>query len=43
MLADTPQLTSYISARAPEKLLNVEDAQILSGNGTAPNLRWYYN
>lgn len=38
MLADTPQLTSYISARAPEKLLNVEDTQILSGNGTAPNL-----
>jgi len=38
MLADTPQLTSYISARAPEKLLNVEDNQILSGNGTAPNL-----
>jgi len=38
MLADTPQLTSYISARAPEKLLNVEDTQILTGNGTAPNL-----
>jgi len=38
MLADTPQLTSYISARAPEKLLNVEDTQVLSGNGTAPNL-----
>jgi len=38
MLSDTPQLTSYISARAPEKLLNVEDNQILSGNGTAPNL-----
>jgi HK97 family phage major capsid protein len=38
MLADTPQLTSYISARAPEKLLNVEDNQILSGNGSAPNL-----
>ena len=38
MLADTPQLTSYISARAPEKLLNVEDTQILTGNGSAPNL-----
>jgi len=38
MLADTPQLTSYISARAPEKLLNVEDTQVLSGNGSAPNL-----
>ena len=38
MLADTPQLTSYLSARAPEKLLEVEDTQILSGNGSAPNL-----
>ena len=38
MLADTPQLTSYLSARAPEKLLEVEDTQILSGNGTAPNI-----
>lgn len=38
MLNDTPQLTSYLSARAPEKLLEVEDAQILNGNGTAPNL-----
>jgi len=38
MLADTPQLTSYLSARAPEKLLEVEDAQILSGSGVAPQL-----
>ena len=38
MLADTPQLTSYISARAPEKLLEVEDTQILSGDGTGANL-----
>lgn len=38
MLADTPQLTSYLSARAPEKLLEVEDTQILSGSGVAPNL-----
>jgi len=38
MLADTAQLTSYLSARAPEKLLEVEDTQILSGNGSAPNL-----
>ena len=38
MLNDTPQLTSYLSARAPEKLLEVEDTQILNGNGTAPNL-----
>lgn len=38
MLADTPQLTSYLAARAPEKLLNVEDTQLLYGNGTAPNI-----
>lgn len=38
MISDTPQLTSYLSARAPEKLLSVEDTQILSGNGSAPNL-----
>ena len=38
MLADTPQLTSYLSARAPEKLLEVEDTQILSGAGTGAQL-----
>jgi HK97 family phage major capsid protein len=38
MLADTPQLTSYLSARAPQKLLEVEDTQILSGSGTGVNL-----
>ena len=38
MLNDTPQLTSYLSARAPEKLLEVEDTQILNGTGVAPNL-----
>jgi HK97 family phage major capsid protein len=38
MLADTPQLTSYLSARAPEKLLEVEDTQIISGTGVAPQL-----
>jgi len=32
MLSDTPQLTSYLSARAPEKLLDVEDVNILTGN-----------
>lgn len=38
MLADTPALASYVSTRASEKLLAVEDNQILNGNGTAPNL-----
>lgn len=38
MLADTPQLTSYISTRVPSKLLSKEDDQLLNGNGSAPNL-----
>lgn len=38
MLADTPQLTSYLSNRVPSKLLAKEDDQILNGNGTSPNL-----
>jgi HK97 family phage major capsid protein len=38
MLNDTPQLTSYLAARAPEKLLTVEDTQLLYGNGTTPNI-----
>ena len=43
MLADTAQLTSYISNRVPAKLLEVEDDQILGGNGTSPNLNGLYN
>ena len=43
MLADTPQLSSYISMRVPAKLMEVEDAQILGGNGVAPNLNGLYN
>ena len=31
-------MTSYISARVPQKVLNVEDSQILTGNGTSPNI-----
>lgn len=38
MLADVSQLTSYLAARAPEKLLTVEDTQLLYGNGSAPNI-----
>ena len=41
MLADTAQLTSYISNRVPAKLLEVEDDQILGGSGTSPNLKWF--
>ena len=43
MLADTAQLTSYISNRVPAKLLEVEDDQILGGNGSSPNLNGLYN
>ena len=43
MLADTAQLTSYISNRVPAKLLEVEDDQILGGNGVSPNLNGLYN
>lgn len=38
MLADTPQLSSYLSARIPSKVLDVEDNEILNGDGSAPNL-----
>ena len=35
MMNDTPQLTSYISARVPQKVLNLEDTQILTGSGAS--------
>ena len=38
MLNDTPQLSSYLSARVPEKILSIEDNEILNGDGSAPNL-----
>jgi HK97 family phage major capsid protein len=38
MLDDIKQLTSYLSARVPEKVLSVEDNQILNGDGASPNL-----
>lgn len=38
MLNDTPGLVSYLTTRLPKKLRLEEDAQILYGNGTAPNL-----
>jgi len=42
MMDSTPQLASYLSARAPEKLLAVEDTQIIDGSGVAPNLTGIY-
>ncbi len=38
MLDDVKQLTSYLSARVPEKVLSVEDTEILNGDGSSPNL-----
>ncbi len=38
MLADTPQLSSYLSARVPSKVLAIEDNQIMSGDGSSPNM-----
>jgi len=38
MLNDTPQLSSYLSARVPGKVLSVEDNEILNGDGSSPNL-----
>jgi len=38
MLDDVPAMTSFLQQRLLEKYLVAEDAQLLSGNGTAPNL-----
>ena len=38
MLNDTPGLSSYLSARVPGKVLSVEDNEIVSGDGSSPNL-----
>lgn len=38
MLDDVQGLTSFLQSRLMEKLLIVEDTQLLTGNGTAPNI-----
>lgn len=38
MLDDVPAMTSFLQARLLEKYLLAEDAQLLNGNGSAPNL-----
>lgn len=38
-LSNIPNLLSFLSMRVPEKLLEVEDAQILYGSGTTPNIK----
>lgn len=38
LLEDIPELAAFISSRGIERLLIVEDTQILTGSGTSPNL-----
>ena len=42
MLNDTPQLTAYLSARVPNKVLSVEDNQILNGTGASNQLDGFF-
>lgn len=42
MLNDTPQLTAYLSARVPGKVLSVEDNQILNGSGSNNQLDGFF-
>jgi len=41
MLDDTPGLIAYLSSRAPSRLLNVEDTQLLYGSGVGQNLHGF--
>jgi len=38
MINDIPALTSFLSARVPQRILAAEDNEILNGDGTTPNL-----
>jgi HK97 family phage major capsid protein len=38
LLNDVEGMTTFLSSRLPEKLLRVEDSQILNGSGVQPNL-----
>lgn len=42
MLNDTPQLTAYLSARVPSKVLSYEDSQILNGTGASNQLDGFF-
>ncbi len=42
MLNDTPQLTAYLSARVPAKVLSYEDDQILNGTGASNQLDGFF-
>jgi HK97 family phage major capsid protein len=43
MLEDVPQLRSYIDTRLRRGVQVKEDAQLLNGNGTAPNMTGFLN
>lgn len=38
MINDIPALTSFLSARIPQRILAAEDNEILNGDGSTPNL-----
>ena len=42
MLNDTPQLSAYLSARVPGKVLSAEDNQILNGTGASNQLDGFF-
>jgi HK97 family phage major capsid protein len=42
MLNDTPQLSSYLAARVPGKVLSKEDQQLLGGSGTSNELDGFF-
>jgi HK97 family phage major capsid protein len=42
MLNDTPQLSSYLAARVPGKVLSKEDQQLLGGSGTSNQLDGFF-
>lgn len=39
MLSDHKLLNSYLTARVPSKVLDIEDAQLLTGTGSAPQIQ----
>jgi HK97 family phage major capsid protein len=42
MLNDTPQLSAYLAARVPGKVLSKEDQQILNGTGASNQLEGFF-
>ena len=42
MLNDTPQLSAYLAARVPSKVLSKEDQQLLNGTGASNQLEGFF-